>query len=93
MIQKKHLILKVERDNEDLHFPFITFKNLGKVNLPVQILRRFLNGEMNNWVGQFLDIEERKGRKYVRYFVNLKEFNFDDYQEWEIKELKKEIIK
>jgi len=84
-------IIKFERNIEDLHFPFITLKfdnKEKKVELPIQILKRFLKGNPEDWIGQGLLIKKRIARKYIRYFIDLREFNFDDYKEWEIKQLK-----
>ena len=58
-----------------------------RVELPVQILRRFLKGSSEEWIGQEVLIEKRIARKYIRYFIDLRIFNFDDYKEWEIKQL------
>ena len=85
----KAQIIKRERNEEDLHFPFITLNFDGKervVELPVQLLRRFL-GDYDKWVGKELDIDKREARKYIRYFIDLRKFNFSDYKEWEIKQL------
>ena len=86
----KTQIIKIERNIEDLEFPFITIFFEGKekvVELPVQILRRLLSGDYEKWVGQEILIEKRIARKYIRYFIDLKKFNFSDYKEWEIKQL------
>ncbi len=77
-------IVGVRRNEENLHLPFITLKTLGEVNLPTQVLRRLLSGEMENWVGQSLNIQKRIARKNIKYFIDLRKFNFSDYKEWEI---------
>ena len=83
-------IIKFERNIEDLHFPFVTLKIEDKerrVELPIQILQRFLSGNWENYIGKEILLEKRIARKYIRYFIDLRKFNFNDYKEWEIKQL------
>ncbi len=89
-METKAKIINFERNEENLHFPFITLKFENKerrIELPTQILRRFLKGESEEWIGQEILIEKIIARKYIRYFIDLRRFNFDDYKEWEIKQL------
>ena len=80
---------KFDRNIEDLEFPFLTIKICDSekiINLPVQLLRKFsINYE--NIEGKRLKVEKRTGRKYTRYFIDLRQFNLPDYKEWEIKQL------
>jgi len=85
-------IKNVERNEENLHFPKVITKEIGEINLPVQAGKLFLKGEnCFDWIGQKLKVEKKIGRKYIRYYLNLRNFGFDDYKEWKLKKIKKEI--
>ena len=85
-------IIDVRRNEDDLHFPFVITDSLGEINLPTQVGMRFLKGNCEEWIGQKLQVEKRVARKYVRYYINLEKFGFDDYKEWKIKELKLDAV-
>ena len=80
-------ITKFERNENNLHYPIVELENIGRVFVYIKVLSLSLNGESNSWIGQELEIIKRTKRKYIYYLIDLRQFNFPDLKEWELKKV------
>jgi len=83
-------IIKFERNEEDLQYPFVIIEYEGKqkkINIPVKILTLVYGvQETEDYINLPLILKKKIGRKYIRYFFDLSSFKLD-IKEWEFKQL------